>query len=45
MVRSTDFELTNQSGLFFSVSFQAYLDTDEFNRVYFTQLSFGIRWR
>lgn len=45
MVRSTDFDLTNQSGLFFSVSFQAYLDTDEFNRVYFTQLSFGIRWR
>ncbi|MCA8918836.1 MAG: hypothetical protein KDB32_07145 [Planctomycetes bacterium] len=45
MVRSADFELTNQIGIFFEVSVQMYLPTDEFNDVYYSQLSIGVKFR
>lgn len=45
MIRSADFELTNQIGLFFEISVQAYLPTDEFNDVYYSQFSIGVKFR
>ncbi|MCB9933305.1 MAG: hypothetical protein H6841_07785 [Planctomycetes bacterium] len=45
MVRSADFELTNQFGVFFEFSVQMYLPTDEFNDVYYTQFSIGVKFR
>ena len=44
-VRSVDFELTNQVGLYFEAAVQAYLPTDEFNDIYYTQFSIGVRFR
>jgi hypothetical protein len=45
VVRSVDFELTNQIGLFFEASLQMYLPTDEFNDIYYTQFSIGVKFR
>jgi len=45
IIRSADFDLTNQLGIYFEVSAQMYLPTDEFNDVYYSQLSLGLRWR
>lgn len=45
VIRSADFDLTNQAGIYFEVGVQMYLPTDEFNDVYYSQFSFGIRWR
>lgn len=45
VIRSADFRLSNQVGLFFEVSMQLYLPTREFNDVYYTQFSLGIKFR
>lgn len=45
IVRSADFDLTDQAGIYFEASAQMYLPTDEFNDIYYSQFSFGIRWR
>lgn len=45
VIRSADFDLTNQMGIYFEASAQMYLPTDEFNDVYYSQLSLGLRWR
>lgn len=45
VVRSADFDLTNQAGIYFEASVQMYLPTDEFNDVYYSQFSIGLRWR
>jgi len=45
MIRSADFELTNQFGIFFELSIQMYLPTDEFNDVYYSQFSIGVKFR
>jgi hypothetical protein len=44
-LRSADFELTDQSGCFFEFSVQAYLPAGEFNRVYYSQISLGAKFR
>ncbi|MCB9895067.1 MAG: hypothetical protein H6839_11505 [Planctomycetes bacterium] len=45
VIRSSDFELTNQFGIFFEASVQMYLPTDEFNDVYYSQFSVGVKFR
>ena len=45
LLRSADFELTHHVGVYFEVSMQLYLPTREFNDVYYSQFSLGIRWR
>ena len=45
LVRSSDFELTNQFGIFFEVSVKMYLPTDEFNDIYYTQFSIGVKFK
>lgn len=45
IVRSSDFELTDQFGIFFEINLQMYLPTDEFNDVYYTQFSIGVKFR
>ncbi|MCA8911422.1 MAG: hypothetical protein KDB82_06940 [Planctomycetes bacterium] len=45
VVRSADFELTNQVGIYFEVDIQMYLPTDEFNDIYYSQFSIGIKFR
>lgn len=45
VVRSTDYDITDQAGIYFEASIQMYLPTDEFNDVYYTQFSLGVRWR
>jgi hypothetical protein len=45
MVRSADFEISNVAGVFFEASVQAYLPTDHFNDIYYTQFSIGVKFR
>jgi hypothetical protein len=44
-VRSADFEISDVFGIFFEASVQLYLPTDEFNDVYYTQFSVGVKFR
>lgn len=45
MIRSADFELTNQVGIFFEMALHLYWPTDEFNDIYYTQFSIGVKFR
>lgn len=45
MIRSNDFELTDQFGIFFEVSAQLFLPTENFNDIYYTQFSIGVKFR
>lgn len=45
MIRSADFVLTHQVGIFFEMSMQLYLPTDNFNDIYYTQFSLGIKFK
>jgi hypothetical protein len=45
VVRSADFELTNQIGLFFEIGVQMYLPARDFNDIYYTQFSVGVKFR
>lgn len=45
VVRSSDFELSDQFGIFFELSVQMYLPTDEFNDIYYSQFSIGVKFR
>jgi hypothetical protein len=46
ILRSSDFHLTNESGLYFEVGFQAIMQIErEVNDVYFATIGLGIRWR
>ncbi|MCC6574114.1 MAG: hypothetical protein IT462_10000 [Planctomycetes bacterium] len=45
-MRSAPFELTNQIGLYFDFTFQAFLPVDhEFNQIYQMQFSIGLRFK
>ncbi len=45
MVRSADYDISNVFGIFFEASLQMYLPTDEFNDVYYSQFSIGVKFR
>lgn len=45
VIRSNDFELSDQYGIFFEINMQFYLPTDEFNDIYYTQFSIGVKFR
>lgn len=46
IVRSTDYNLTDQSGLYLELGIQGLVQIDgEVNDVYFTTFAFGIKWR
>jgi hypothetical protein len=45
MMRSADYEISDVVGLFFEVSMQLYLPTPEFNDIYYTQFSLGVKFR
>jgi hypothetical protein len=45
VLRSADFELTNHAGIYFEFGMQLFLQTAEFNDIYYTQFSIGVRWR
>ena len=45
VVRSSDFVLTDQFGIFFEINLQFYLPTDEFNDIYYTQFSVGVKFK
>lgn len=46
IIRSANFEITDQLGVFFEISGQAFLPVDrKFNTIYFTKFSIGVRFR
>jgi hypothetical protein len=45
VLRSADFELTDHAGIYFEFGLQLFLQTAEFNDIYYTQFSLGVRWR
>lgn len=44
-IRSADFDISNVVGVYFEIGFQAYLQTEEFNNVYYSQFSIGLKFR
>lgn len=45
MMRSADFEISDLVGFFFEASLQFYLPTRDFNDIYYSQFSFGVKFR
>lgn len=46
VIRSSNFEITDQLGIYFEISGQAFLPVDHrFNTIYFTKFSVGVRFR
>lgn len=44
-VRSADFDISNVVGVYFEIGFQAFLQTEEFNNIYYSQFSIGLKFR